>query len=183
MVETFAHPEHVPLWHAAMRNEPVDWHALFDGYEATVDWPGAAVWREIRAAYPDALVLLSTRRTSDEWYTSASRTIFAIQDSTAPPDMAERRAMNRTMFDRFTPDWHDAEAAKAAYERRSKHGSEAEEWHRRVVESGDIDASVELGVYHVYGGYQPRATVAYGSHTYMPSSRLTMRDDTGYQRN
>ena len=74
MVEVFAHPEHVPLWHAAMRNEPVDWSDLFDGYQATVDWPGAAVWREISVAYPDALVLLSTRRTSDEWYASASRT-------------------------------------------------------------------------------------------------------------
>jgi hypothetical protein len=119
MVETFAHPEHVPLWHAAMRNEPVDWPALFDGYEATVDWPGAAVWRKINAAYPDALVLLSTRRTSDEWYTSASRTIFPIQDSAPPPGMEERLAMTHTMFDRLTPDWHDAEATKAAYERHN----------------------------------------------------------------
>lgn len=119
MTETFAHPEHVPLWLAAMRSEPVDWPALFDGYEATVDWPGAAVWREISAAYPDALVLLSTRRTSDEWYTSASRTIFPAQESAPPPGMAEWRAMSRAMFGRFTPDWRDAEATKAAYERHN----------------------------------------------------------------
>jgi hypothetical protein len=119
MVETFAHPEHVPLWHAAMRNEPVDWPDLFDGYEATVDWPGAGVWREISAAYPGALVLLSTRRTSDEWYSSASRTIFPMQDLAAPPGMEVRLAMTHTMLERFTPDWRDAEATKAAYERHN----------------------------------------------------------------
>jgi Sulfotransferase domain len=119
MVEVFAHPEHVPLWHAAMRNEPVDWSDLFDGYQATVDWPGAAVWREISVAYPDALVLLSTRRTSDEWYASASRTIFLMHDSPRRPGMQEWRVMVQTMFERLSPDWHDAEATKAGYERHN----------------------------------------------------------------
>jgi len=119
MVELFAHPEQVPLWHAVMRNEPVDWPALFDGYQATVDWPGAAVWREIAVAYPDALVLLSTRRTSDEWYMSASRTIFLMQDSAPQPGMEAWRVMTQTMLERLTPDWHDAEATKAGYDRHN----------------------------------------------------------------
>jgi hypothetical protein len=119
MVEVFEHPEHVPLWCAAMRNEPIDWDALFEGYEATVDWPGGAVWREISAAYPGALVLLSTRRTSDEWYASASRTIFPARESATPPGMHGWRAMADAMFVRLTPDWRDAEATKAAYERHN----------------------------------------------------------------
>lgn len=119
MVEVFAHPEHVPLWQAAMRNEPVDWSALFGGYQATVDWPGAAVWREISMAYPDALVLLSTRRTSDEWYASASRTIFRRHDSPPRPGMQEWRAMVQGMFERLSPDLNDAEATKAGYERHN----------------------------------------------------------------
>src|SRR5258708_3902275 len=76
MVEVFAHPEHVPIWTAAIKREPVDWPVLFDGYVATVDWPGGAAWREISEAYPEAKVLLSTRRSADEWWTSASKTIF-----------------------------------------------------------------------------------------------------------
>lgn len=123
MVELFAHPEHVPLWQAAMRDGPMDWPALFEGYEATVDWPGAAVWREISSAFPDALVLLSTRRTSDEWYVSASRTILAARERGTPPGPeAGREAfreMGVAMMARFTTDPQDAEATKAAYERHN----------------------------------------------------------------
>ena len=61
MVEVFAKPEHVPVWHAAARGEMVDWSAYFAGYRASVDWPAASFWREITAAFPDALVLLSVR--------------------------------------------------------------------------------------------------------------------------
>src|SRR5512142_1820150 len=87
MVEVLAHPEHALIWQAAMRDESVDWPALFDGYEATVDWPGAGVCGEISAAFPEALVLLSTRRTSEEWYISASRTIFLVQERAPRPGL------------------------------------------------------------------------------------------------
>ena len=40
MIEVFGHPEHIPVWHAAMRDEPVDWAAVFDGFVAVVDLPG-----------------------------------------------------------------------------------------------------------------------------------------------
>ena len=40
MSEVIAHPQHVPVWDAAGRGEPVDWEALFRGYQAIVDWPG-----------------------------------------------------------------------------------------------------------------------------------------------
>ena len=44
MAELFSHPEHVPLWHAAARGSMPDWHALFRGYRAAVDWPVASFW-------------------------------------------------------------------------------------------------------------------------------------------
>jgi hypothetical protein len=47
MLEVFEHLDHAPLWHAAVRGEPPDWDAIFDGFVATVDWPGAAFWREL----------------------------------------------------------------------------------------------------------------------------------------
>jgi hypothetical protein len=118
MIEVFGHPEHVPAWHAAMLDEPVDWPKVFDGYVATVDWPGGGVWKAISAEYPDALVLLSTRRSADEWWTSASRTIFLGVDRIAA-DSPAWHAMVMAMLHRLTPEWPDEQATKAAYERHN----------------------------------------------------------------
>jgi hypothetical protein len=122
MVEVFAHPEHVPVWHAAMLDGPVDWPAVFDGYDATVDWPGGGVWQSISVAYPDAKVLLSSRRSADEWWTSASKTIFEALGGDGPiggPDRGEWTAMATAMMKRLTPDFPDEAACKAAYERHN----------------------------------------------------------------
>jgi hypothetical protein len=47
MTEVFAKPEHVGLWHAAARGEPVNWEALFRGYQATVDCPGCNFYHDV----------------------------------------------------------------------------------------------------------------------------------------
>jgi hypothetical protein len=109
------------VWSAAIRGADVDWDALFADYRATVDWPAAAFWPEILAANPDALVLLSTRDSSETWWRSMSKTIVATLTATAPPEAAEadleRRAMILEMMAaRFTADFTDREAAIAAYE-------------------------------------------------------------------
>jgi Sulfotransferase domain len=84
MTEVFANPEHVELWEAAARGEPVDWEELFRGYRATVDWPGAAFYEELMERYPDAKVIL-TVRDPERWYESARSTIFNIQGVTSSP--------------------------------------------------------------------------------------------------
>jgi hypothetical protein len=84
MVEVFAQPSQIPLWTAAAAGE-ADWPAIFDGYTATVDWPGAAFWRQLVTNYPDAVVLLSKRESADAWWTSASRTIFEAFNGVTPP--------------------------------------------------------------------------------------------------
>ena len=116
MVEVFGHPEHVPMWHAAMLDQPVDWPTVFEGYGATVDWPGGGVWQSIWAAYPDAKVLLSTRRSAEEWWGSAHRTIFEAMGNPQPPGMEEWHEMTSVMVRRLTPDFPDEAATKAAYE-------------------------------------------------------------------
>src|SRR5258707_13989282 len=76
MYEVFEHLEtDVPVWHDAALGKPVDWAKLFDGYVAAVDWPAGAYWKEISAAFPDALILLSTRD-SEKCWNSANETIF-----------------------------------------------------------------------------------------------------------
>jgi hypothetical protein len=116
MVEVFGRPGDVPVWRDAMAGRRVDWHAFFDGWSAVVDWPAAAVWDDVAAAFPDAPVLLSTRASADEWYRSASRTIFHVDTGGAMPDW---QAMTEEMFRRFSPDHLDEDAAKAAYERHN----------------------------------------------------------------
>ena len=80
MTEVFAHPEHVPLWDAAGRGDPVDWDALFRGYRATVDWPGCNFYRALMGWYPDAKVIL-TVRDPERWYESARRTIYSVREA------------------------------------------------------------------------------------------------------
>src|SRR5881227_2291485 len=57
MTEVLSHPEHIPTWDAAARGEPVDWEALFQGFQATVDWPGCNFYAEFLRLYPDAKVI------------------------------------------------------------------------------------------------------------------------------
>ena len=74
MFEVRDNPGQLPAWEAAARGEPVDWDAMFAGYRAQVDWPGAAYWRQLAAHYPDARVILSIRD-PDAWFDSVQATI------------------------------------------------------------------------------------------------------------
>jgi len=118
MMETFGRPDDIPVWHAAVNGESPDWAAFLSEYRATVDWPAAAFWREIWAANPDAVVLLSSRDT-EGWWTSANNTIFQVVGRPPPPDPVAQ-AQVPMAFDmlrhRFTPEWQHEEAAKRAFE-------------------------------------------------------------------
>src|SRR4051812_50209280 len=78
VTEVIAHPDHVPVWEAAGRGEPVDWEALFRGYQATVDWPGCSFYQEYFRLYPEARVIL-TVRDPERWYDSVCQTIYPKQ--------------------------------------------------------------------------------------------------------
>ena len=122
MIEVFAHLDHVPIWHAAINGEDVDWSPVLDGYAAIVDWPGAACWRSIAAAYPDAVVLLSTRADAETWYRSAKATILgdvSDEEKDARPELHDFGAMIGDMFASLDPNWRDHDAAVAAYERHN----------------------------------------------------------------
>lgn len=114
MSEVFQHPEHVPHWHAAALGEMPDWHALFDGYAAAVDWPVGSFWPEISEAFPDALIVLSARD-AESWWNSAHATIFgAIQRVENDP---WRDMVNEMFRSRFTLALEDKDACIAAYAR------------------------------------------------------------------
>jgi sulfotransferase family protein len=75
MFDVTRDPDRVRLWLGIADGEPADWSQVFCGYRATVDWPGAAYWRELTEAFPLAKVVL-TVRDPDRWFDSAVQTIF-----------------------------------------------------------------------------------------------------------
>lgn len=104
MHEVGIHAGHIERWRAALRGQYA-WEELFEGYVAAVDWPAAAFWRELGEAYPGAPVLLSYRDPED-WWRSASSTIFPAQSRVEGP----WRDMVAELFDqRFTLDLDNRE--------------------------------------------------------------------------
>jgi hypothetical protein len=120
MVEVFGHPEHVPMWQAAVNGDMPDWDVLFEGYVAEVDWPASAFWRQLSDAYPDAPVLLSTRDSAEQWWHSADRTIFEMFKMETPPPMPPAwLEMVTSLFHTTFADPLDKDACMAAYERHN----------------------------------------------------------------
>lgn len=115
MSEVLADPEHhLQLWGPVLRGEEVDWEVVFAGYVAQVDFPGAAFWPEISAAFPDSLVVLSTRP-AEAWYRSAASTIFQLNDRHGSSPFRDVWHERFGFGDRFD----DRDAMIAAYERHN----------------------------------------------------------------
>jgi hypothetical protein len=116
MVEIIGEPTQAAGWTDAIDGREVDWQDLLSDYVALVDWPGASFWREISAANPDAIVLLSTRD-PEAWYRSASNTIF--QPIASPPPGLEQwfgTTMPGMFGERFSDDLGNPTAMMDAFE-------------------------------------------------------------------
>ncbi|MFF5106894.1 sulfotransferase family protein [Streptomyces sp. NPDC000134] len=102
MTEVVTNPRQMPLWQEALSRDPVDVRRVFEGYRATVDFPGCVFWRELLEAWPKAKVVL-TVRDPHRWYASARKTIFSrhMQQPADPdPDAA---AFGRFMTEELRP--------------------------------------------------------------------------------
>ncbi len=144
MIEVFAHPDEMPVWTAAAEGRMPDWQQFLGGYSATCDWPSAAFWPEIAAAFPDAPIILSVRD-PESWLTSAHNTIFVhLQDALDKPAGEDPWAdMIRAIFSaRFDANIHDDEAMKRAFA----------EWNDRVRRDADPD---RLVVWRATDGWPP----------------------------
>ncbi|HSL43972.1 MAG TPA: sulfotransferase [Anaerolineales bacterium] len=75
MVEALRRPSHWQKWTEIMQGGKADWEALFKGYQAAVDWPAAAYYRDLMALYPEAKVIL-TVRDPNSWHRSMMTTIY-----------------------------------------------------------------------------------------------------------
>ncbi len=77
MTELFQNPDQLQYWRDVRAGRPVNWDELFAGYQATVDWPTTAVYKELADHYPEAKVVLSVRD-AERWYDSMTDTIYWV---------------------------------------------------------------------------------------------------------
>ena len=77
MYEVMPNDAQLDAWHAISQGHAPDWDNVFEGFQASVDFPSSAYWRELAAHYPDAKIILTTR-SFDSWYDSASETIYPV---------------------------------------------------------------------------------------------------------
>jgi hypothetical protein len=117
MVEVWASPPAIADWLEAANGRP-NWQKVFDGFRATVDYPGCHFWRELTAAYPNAKVVLTVRDPAS-WFESTQTTILS-------PRMRERVAaspaaefLEKTVWSEFGSGMHDRDHMIAAFERHS----------------------------------------------------------------
>jgi hypothetical protein len=125
MHEILVNPGQVAHWQRLADGNPMDWDAVFAGYRSQVDWPGAHVWRELAAAYPQAKVVHSVRP-PELWWASFEKTIGKLmaryQDIPMPPHVHDMlQAWHRFAGQQtFGGDLTDREGALAAYARRTE---------------------------------------------------------------
>ena len=97
MVNVLTHLGLAQQWIDAF-SEHADWDEVFDGCQASVDWPGSFFYRDLMKAYPEAKVLLSVRD-GQAWARSMQHTIWGMfYGDTMMRDLSNARR-------RVDPDW------------------------------------------------------------------------------
>ncbi len=116
MSEVHNNPAQSAIWDALADGATPDWETAFEGYRSQVDWPGAAFWRELAEAYPQARVVL-TLRSAESWHRSVTETIARHMTDEVDPDTGRTsmpyRLINRGIFDGRV---HDPEHALRLFE-------------------------------------------------------------------
>jgi hypothetical protein len=108
-------------WEQVAYGEAPDWDDVFDGYNATVDWPSSAYWRELAAHYPAAKVIL-TLRDADRWFDSTQATIFGerVRKRSEEDTPWARMAKKIVNLDTFGGRLDDRAHAIAVYRRHNE---------------------------------------------------------------
>jgi hypothetical protein len=128
MQEVVTSRRQIELWQTKAEKREVDWDEVFDGFQASCDWPSSTYWEELAAHYPDAKIVLTVRDEA-RWYDSCAETIYPF--SYVLPQWAARvipyfRSFNRMVVAQV---WHgvfggrfeDREHALAIYRAHVAH--------------------------------------------------------------
>lgn len=151
MLEVFASDEQLDMWHGISKGEAPDWDAVFEGFEASVDFPSSSYWRELAEQYPEAKIILTTR-SFDSWYDSAYETIWPVSRDipgwlTAVPKVRKIKEMT----------------FGAIWDRLFNGGLEDKQSTRRVFEQHEADVKAafpaeRLLIFHPKEGWEPLCT-------------------------
>lgn len=122
MMEVRVTPGQLDFWCDIAERKPVDWHKVFKGFRAAVDWPSCNYWREMAAAFPEAKIIHSTRP-PEQWWASFSKTIadsLSTPPATDDPDRLRHRRMTEVIInqDVFGGRMTDKAVALEAFRRR-----------------------------------------------------------------
>ena len=85
--DLIANSDKLKYWQELENNGTTDFDALFEGYKATVDFPGYPYYKILMKQYPDAKVILS-KRDFDQWYESVNKTIWKAGPQTLVAKLA-----------------------------------------------------------------------------------------------
>lgn len=122
MHELYQRPEHLALWHLVLDGETAVLNDILDGYCAALDWPFCAVWQEAVKMHPEALVLLSTRASASDWWSSVDQTVWQVMReksfgfSDNPEEAASFARLHSRLAERFCTQWDDPVIARQAYD-------------------------------------------------------------------
>lgn len=83
MKELLVHPEALHYWLTLRDTGTTRWDELYNGFQATVDFPGYPWYKEHMKQYPDAKVILTVRPFED-WYASIHSTIWQAGPQNLP---------------------------------------------------------------------------------------------------
>jgi hypothetical protein len=119
-----ADPAEAVAWTDALHGNLTEVHQRLARCAAAVDWPAAFFWRELLAANPRALVVLSVREDPLTWWRSFDATVLerkrCADRGQPPPGGAAFAAMRDELLLRtFGPDWAEPDVAMAAYDRHN----------------------------------------------------------------
>lgn len=93
-------PASVTYWNELENKGDTNFEALFDGYVATVDFPGYPYYKILLEKYPNAKIIL-TKRDFEAWYASTQKTIAKVGPETisSRPELASKLATNKRLWD------------------------------------------------------------------------------------
>ena len=162
MVEVFKDPKAPSFWAAAAEDRAsADWDHIFDGYQATVDWPAATFWRELAQAYPQAKLILTVRE-EEAWFASTQATIFQKSYEDQPDEFHQMLA--KVIGRLFDQKLHDKERVLDVYRR-----------HNEAVQQAIPPE--RLLVYNVAEGWAPLCRFLGVAAPDAPFPRVNSRDD------
>jgi len=173
-------PSNLHYWKTLRDTKSTKWESIYDGYQASVDFPCYPWYKEHMKKYPDAKVIL-TVRPFDDWYESIKKTIWVSGPQTP---IEKIKLLSKLPFDnrlrgifkcikfvknylweiQFQGRFEDKEFVKSI-------------WEKHIQEVKDYVPAEKLLVYEVKDGWGPLCEFLNVKAPSEPLPHLNKRED------